>query len=85
MKTSKEPRRLTGDTGILFESAFSGIIIRLKEDGESVIIQDFRPMDDTTVYSNPLVREITYDEDGTAGFQYADHFYHLADFMKESF
>lgn len=74
-------KRLSGDTAILNESAFSGLIIRF-QDCEKALVQYFHPKGDDTKYTKPVVREIQYDETDSAGFKYGGHFYHLADFMR---
>lgn len=77
-------RRLSGNTASLWESAWSGVIIRIKDD-ETVLAQTFRPSVEGTVYEKPVVAEIFYDESGSAGFMLDGNHYHLADFMRDNY
>lgn len=77
-------KRLTGNTATHFESAWSGIIISIRDD-EAVLAQAFYPKGEGTHYDTPKLKPILYDETDSAGFMYNRHFYHLADFMRDNF
>lgn len=77
-------RRLSGHTASHFESAWSGVIIRI-HDCESVLVQTFRPSGEETIYSKPVIKEVFHDGDGQETFTLDGSHYHLADFMRDNY
>lgn len=91
IKVTGTAQRMIGNTATYNDSAFSGIIIKYYRDedmGDKVLVQRFYPkggIKEYIEYEEPVVKEIYYNDDGTASFNFKGNEYQLADFMRDNY
>jgi hypothetical protein len=91
MKSKEWVRRLSGKTASYNFSAFSGIIIRLK-DSESVLVQGFMPCGEKTVYTRPVLKPVedflNEDDEFEPGFMmpdWSEEPFFFSEFMRDNY
>lgn len=80
-------RRLKGNTATYFFSAWSGLVIKFKDE-DNLLVQEFYPSNDDTVYTTPVIVPIEYFEDeenSEEGFRYKDRVYYLKYFLRDNY
>jgi hypothetical protein len=83
-------KRLEGNTASQFESAFHGLIVKIEDGADTVMVQRFRPNGEDTTYSKPVRKDLEFYEDEDtgeehAGFKYWHEVYFIKDFMRDSY
>jgi hypothetical protein len=83
-------KRIEGNTASYHHSAFSGVIIKIEDGGDEVIVQEYYPAKGKTTYTAPVRKELDffYDEDTAeheAGFLLDGEVYFIKDFMRDNY
>lgn len=83
-------KRLEGNTASYHHTAFSGVIIKIEDGGDEVIVQEYYPNSGQTTYTAPVRKELDfyYNEDTAeeeAGFLLEGEVYFIKDFMIDNY